>query len=202
MSRLLNKCVCNSSHPHTSITLPLGVIDITFHRDDFSDKLIMPKLGPSNIPFDLNNKDVIRFDGTGAFTRMNDESIKFSQERGIGTEDNPYARIEFELLKTKNPLTDNIPYNIRQKELAFAKTLPVRMDRSRTIDWVRRGPYNVGGRTRALAIDKSDEKISMIASYVKINEYIRKNIANIDLILIMSNVNTKNIVEHIRNEKD
>jgi hypothetical protein len=87
------------------------------------------------------------------------QSIKFSQERGIGTEDNPYARIEFELLKTKNPLTDNIPYNIRQKELAFAKTLPVRMDRSRTIDWVRRGPYNVGGRTRALAIDKSDENV-------------------------------------------
>jgi hypothetical protein len=42
----------------------------------------------------------------------------------------------------------------------------------------------------------------MVTSYVKINQYIRKNIANIDLILIMSNVNTKNIVEHIRNEKD
>ena len=42
------------------------------------------------------------------------QSIKFSQERGIGTEDNPYARIEYELLKTKNPLTDNIPYNISQ----------------------------------------------------------------------------------------
>ena len=48
----------------------------------------------------------------------------------------------------------------------------------------------------------NNNKISMIASYAKINEYIRKNITNIDLILIMSNVNTKNIVEHIRNEKD
>jgi phage tail tube protein FII len=47
----------------------------------------------------------------------------------------------------------------------------------------------------------NSNKISMITSYVKINEYIRKNIANIDLILIMSNANTKNIVEHIRNEK-
>ena len=48
----------------------------------------------------------------------------------------------------------------------------------------------------------NNNKISMITSYVKINDYIRKNITNIDLILIMSNVNTKNIVEHIRNEKN
>ena len=45
-----------------SINLPLGVIDITFHRDDFSNKFIMPKLGPSNIPFDLNGKNVVLID--------------------------------------------------------------------------------------------------------------------------------------------
>ena len=45
-----------------SIDLPLGVIDITFHRDDFSDKLIMPKLGPSSIPFDINEKEIILID--------------------------------------------------------------------------------------------------------------------------------------------
>jgi len=45
-----------------SINLLLGVIDITFHRDDFTDRFIMPKLGPSNIPFDLNGKNVILID--------------------------------------------------------------------------------------------------------------------------------------------
>ena len=45
-----------------SLKVPLGVIDITFHRDDFSDKFIMPKLGPSDIPFDLNEKNVVLID--------------------------------------------------------------------------------------------------------------------------------------------
>ncbi len=45
-----------------SLKVPLGVIDITFHRDDFSNKFIMPKLGPSDIPFDLNEKNVVLID--------------------------------------------------------------------------------------------------------------------------------------------
>ena len=39
-----------------------GTIDITFHRDDFTNKFIAPKLGPSTIPFDLTNKEVILVD--------------------------------------------------------------------------------------------------------------------------------------------
>ena len=45
-----------------SLKVPLGVIDITFHRDDFSNKFIMPKLGPSDIQFDLNEKNVVLID--------------------------------------------------------------------------------------------------------------------------------------------
>ena len=44
------------------IEIPIGTIDITFHRDDFSNKFIMPKLGPSIIPFDLTNKEVVLID--------------------------------------------------------------------------------------------------------------------------------------------
>ena len=70
-----------------SIDLPLGVIGITFHRDDFNDKLIMPKLGPSNIPFDLNNKDVILTDDvlfTGRTIRAAmDEVFSFGRPREI-----------------------------------------------------------------------------------------------------------------------
>ena len=45
-----------------SIEIPIGTIDITFHRDDFSNKFIMPKLGPSSIPFDLTGKKIILID--------------------------------------------------------------------------------------------------------------------------------------------
>ena len=80
---------------------------------------------------------------------------------------NPIARVEYELLRTKSPLSGVVPTNIRQRELAFARTLPTREEinakrRYRgkspaTLNWKSRGPYNVGGRTRALAIDVSNE---------------------------------------------
>ena len=70
-----------------SIDLPLGVIDITFHRDDFSNKFIMPKLGPSNIPFDLSNKNIILIDDvlyTGRTIRAAmDEIFSFGRPKQI-----------------------------------------------------------------------------------------------------------------------
>ena len=45
-----------------SVDLQLGTLDITFHRDDFNETLIMPKLGPSEIPCDLNKKQIILVD--------------------------------------------------------------------------------------------------------------------------------------------
>ena len=70
-----------------SIDFPLGVIDITFHRDDFSNKFIMPKLGPSNIPFDLNSKDIVLVDDvlfTGRTIRAAmDEIFSFGRPRKI-----------------------------------------------------------------------------------------------------------------------
>ena len=40
----------------------------------------------------------------------------------------------------------------------FAKTLPKSSLISKS-NWIHRGPYNVGGRTRALAMDVLDENI-------------------------------------------
>ncbi len=57
-----------------------------------------------------------------------------------------------------------IPEHIRQKELAFASTLPSDQSIGRYATnfssqaaWTQRGPWNVGGRTRAFAIDETDE---------------------------------------------
>ena len=44
------------------INIPFGTIDITFHRDDFSDKFIMPKLSSSDIPFDVTSKIIFLID--------------------------------------------------------------------------------------------------------------------------------------------
>ena len=42
--------------------------------------------------------------------------------------------------------------------MIFAQTLPISSTLSKS-NWIHRGPYNVGGRTRALAIDVLDENI-------------------------------------------
>ncbi len=50
----------------------------------------------------------------------------------------------------------NIPQSIRRKELKFAQSLPNDLNNSNLL-WTAEGPYNVGGRTRALAYDVTDE---------------------------------------------
>lgn len=72
--------------------------------------------------------------------------------------DDPHARSAYEFMRTKNPVTNEIPDNIHLKEARFMQRQAER-SRSNTATatvWENRGPYNVGGRTRALAIDISD----------------------------------------------
>ena len=72
-------------------------------------------------------------------------------------------RLAFELLRSKDPQTNFIPEGVQQRALIFSKTLPTRNQSSihsksfnNSLQWSNRGPYNVGGRTRALAIDIAD----------------------------------------------
>ena len=39
-----------------------GTLDVTFYRDDFSTNLGSPQVGPSDINFDVNGKDIILID--------------------------------------------------------------------------------------------------------------------------------------------
>jgi hypothetical protein len=80
-------------------------------------------------------------------------------------DENPAERERVEWMQLRDPATGQIPRGIQRDELAFASTLPKR-DRSplakRTgadLDWQLRGPYNVGGRTRALALDASNRHV-------------------------------------------
>lgn len=73
----------------------------------------------------------------------------------------PLGRIEWETMRLADPATGKIPENIRVRELQNAAMLPVAGAQrdSMAVDFQSIGPYNVGGRTRAFAIDKANPNL-------------------------------------------
>jgi hypothetical protein len=82
------------------------------------------------------------------------------------------ARYEFEMLK--DPATGKIPAGIFEKEIALAKTLPLKgsvynpaariSDITVLNNYLPAGPNNVGGRTRALAYDMRSNQVIIAGS--------------------------------------
>ena len=81
----------------------------------------------------------------------------------VGADEGSSERLQHEWLMLHDPATGKIPARIREKEMAFAATLPHveqgtnSYGKSSAATWLARGPWNVGGRTRAFAIDITDE---------------------------------------------
>jgi hypothetical protein len=82
-----------------------------------------------------------------------------TQERA----EDPAARAHQEWMQLRDPKTNQVPTNIRARELSYAKLLPNAESivghgllKGEVLSWTSRGPYNQGGRTRALAYDLSD----------------------------------------------
>jgi len=72
--------------------------------------------------------------------------------------DDPQARYEFEVLRLRNPVSKQMPENMRFRELNFSRALSDQVRTEGTPStWAHRGPFNVGGRTRALAVDVNTE---------------------------------------------
>jgi photosystem II stability/assembly factor-like uncharacterized protein len=71
------------------------------------------------------------------------------------------GRSEYFFNMLRDPATNSIPAGIRRRELAFARALPQRMVSGKILgttngdafSWSEVGPNDVGGRTRALAMD-------------------------------------------------
>lgn len=80
---------------------------------------------------------------------------------GIGTPEDRYARLSWEKSRLVNPATGLIPDDIRAKELAFVNQYLNKTLSSTGTVWDKRGPGNIGGRTRALAFDATDENIML-----------------------------------------
>ncbi|MCL5031511.1 MAG: T9SS type A sorting domain-containing protein [Bacteroidetes bacterium] len=95
----------------------------------------------------------------------------FSNSAGIRKEgegnENIKDRLKYEFMMLRDPVTNKIPGNIRKLELEYAKTLPTveevpmekGMEKVQSSTWTSLGPSNVGGRTRALAVDVSNENV-------------------------------------------
>jgi hypothetical protein len=96
-----------------------------------------------------------------------DKIPKIIQEEAIaGNKENPRARQEYEMAMVIDPATGAIPSDIKRREYRFSSTLPdkkagsaLRLKGTQNETWNSIGPFNIGGRTRALAIDVSDENI-------------------------------------------
>ncbi len=93
---------------------------------------------------------------------------RLHKQGAIGSKDDPFARLNYELDRLKDPATGHVPAGIREMEMAFSAGLLTvdQVERQKNpyaqnnqYFWSRRGPYNVGGRTRALAIDAGNENI-------------------------------------------
>ena len=73
--------------------------------------------------------------------------------------DNVLDRAAYEALRLRDPHSGEVPKDMRTRELDFARNLPSTYGsaakRSTLVGWTYRGPDNVGGRTRALAIDRN-----------------------------------------------
>jgi len=91
----------------------------------------------------------------------------------FGNREEQKARQLWQWKMLRDPETGEIPAGIRGKEIAFAQTLPKDADIYKNEpgaeilsgqDFVLQGPYNVGGRTRALAIDISNENVVFAGS--------------------------------------
>ncbi len=89
----------------------------------------------------------------------------------IASDDNPFARADFEANMLRDPRSGTIPVSIRAREHAFASTLPKKSAADKDVlgkigepngplfTWKNRGPVNVAGRTRAVAIDISNPDV-------------------------------------------
>ena len=83
------------------------------------------------------------------------------------------ARTDYFFRMLRDPATNTIPTHIRQRELAYAQTLPRhgngprlvlnkatgQLQSATSFIWKEVGPSDVGGRTRALAVSKADPSI-------------------------------------------
>lgn len=89
-------------------------------------------------------------------------------EESAGSAEDPAARFHAEQKKLIVPATGQVPLGARMLELEYARnlanTISAEARMAPNLSWTSRGPYHLGGRTRAVAIDATDENILIAGS--------------------------------------
>jgi len=80
-----------------------------------------------------------------------------------GTDEDPSARMNYLWMLSRDPLTNSLPKNVGTLQNNYVNRLALQNRELRVTPqvkaWTHRGPYNVGGRTKALAIDIRDGNV-------------------------------------------
>ena len=92
-----------------------------------------------------------------------EEDIFIKARSEIGTKEDPQARKNYWYQLQQDPATGAISFDMRRKEIQYARTLPRKNTdpRFRNVaeDWESVGPYNIGGRTRSVKVHISDQNL-------------------------------------------
>lgn len=115
---------------------------------------------------------LILLEGEGVIDRISQAGLYhphafisgFHSPSSLGTDDDPDARKNYIRMIESNPETGFVPERIRERELVFARSLYRKQAlaheaRNTADEWQGNGPFNVGGRTRALGVDIRNEDI-------------------------------------------
>lgn len=87
------------------------------------------------------------------------------EESPIKKKQTAIEREEYFFSILRDPRTNSIPENIREKEIAFASKLPKSEERlakglnALAFNWNEAGPVDVGGRTRAIVVDAANNNV-------------------------------------------
>lgn len=54
--------VAERLHAALGLRVPLGVLDVSFYRDDFGEKGMKPQTSPSQIPFEVQGREILLVD--------------------------------------------------------------------------------------------------------------------------------------------
>ncbi len=100
------------------------------------------------------------------FERNSSGKVSF-YNNSYTTKEDLSSRRNWEFMRLRDPYTNKIPANISVLERSFARTLPndktMPLQKGSTLfsatTWTYRGPYNQGGRSRALAVDVNNPDI-------------------------------------------
>jgi photosystem II stability/assembly factor-like uncharacterized protein len=103
---------------------------------------------------------IVVFIASAAYFLMPSVTLDFEPKTGE-TQEESEKKHRWEQAMLADPATGQIPLGVRYQELSFLKALQANSyanyKMTRGVSWNSRGPWNIGGRTRAFCIDVKNE---------------------------------------------